>query len=183
MTQERIWLGPMLKDPKFLQRHNLTFRPKEAKKKGRRIIIGYVISNRFGPLKGCELIRVAGANEGDYHEQMNHQVCERWFINKVFPLMKKQCPDGKIALVMDNASFQSRQLKNVPTKNSKKTEMLEFIDKELGKVCSTSTPNAKLYDTFIEPIRKENWKWKNILNTSSMKKLRSKVSPFFVCTI
>jgi len=83
------------------------------KNKGKRIIVGYGISGQTGPLKNCELIVTAGANVGDYHEQMNHQMFENWMSNTVFPLIKAECPDGKITIVYDNAPYHSWQLDKV----------------------------------------------------------------------
>jgi hypothetical protein len=114
MTHEKIWLDPLIEtDPNFLRHHFMKIAPDQAKNAGKRIIVGAVIGDGKGLLPNAELIVNAGANEGDYHQKMNHRICEQWIMNKVIPQIKANSPPNKAVLVMDNASYHSRQLNKV----------------------------------------------------------------------
>lgn len=58
----------------------------------------------------------------DYHEDMTAQLFEDWFENKLIPALPKNS-----IIVMDNASYHSRQIVKIPTTNSKKAEIQDFL--------------------------------------------------------
>ena len=58
----------------------------------------------------------------DYHKHMNSEVFEKWFESKLLPNL-----NGKCAIVLDNASYHSRQLHKIPTMATTKGEMLAFM--------------------------------------------------------
>ena len=55
-------------------------------------------------------------------EEMNHQIFENWFQNKLIPNIP---PDSSI--VMDNASYHSRRFEPLPTSNWKTGDMITWL--------------------------------------------------------
>lgn len=60
----------------------------------------------------------------DYHDNMNAEVFEKWFTEKLLPNL----PANNV-IVMDNASYHSRQINKVPTQNNTKAEIIEYLYK------------------------------------------------------
>lgn len=58
----------------------------------------------------------------DYHEDMTAELFEKWFADTLLP----NIPPNSV-IVLDNASYHSRQLKKVPTKSSRKEEIMDFL--------------------------------------------------------
>lgn len=61
----------------------------------------------------------------DYHSDMSAELFERWFKEQLLP----NVPPNSI-IVMDNASYHSRQIEKIPSSASNKTEIMEFLYKE-----------------------------------------------------
>lgn len=59
----------------------------------------------------------------DYHDDMNAYLFECWFQNKLLPALPE-----KSVIVMDNASYHSRQLKKIPNTSSTKFEIGQFLE-------------------------------------------------------
>lgn len=64
--------------------------------------------------------------KADSHDEMNATVFENWFKNLLLQNLSK---DRKYVIVLDNASYHSRQLIKIPTKSSNKSEIIEFMKK------------------------------------------------------
>ena len=58
----------------------------------------------------------------DYHQEMNSDVFESWLEKQLLPNLPQKC-----VLIIDNASYHSRQEVKVPIQATKKAEILEFI--------------------------------------------------------
>ena len=56
---------------------------------------------------------------------MNSDVFESWLEKQLLPNLPQKC-----VLIIDNASYHSRQEVKVPTQATKKAEILEFDEKE-----------------------------------------------------
>lgn len=87
--------------------------------KGRRLIITH-IGSVSGFLDGG-LNVFESRKTGDYHEDMNADVFERWF-SSILNLVE---PDSVI--VMDNAPYHSRRQEKIPTSASKKAEICQWL--------------------------------------------------------
>lgn len=91
--------------------------------RGKRIIILHAGSDQ-GWVK--EALFLSGHNMKnaclDYHDNMTSDIFEEWFRTKLLP----NIPENSV-IVMDNASYHSRQLYKIPTKSSTKTEIQEFL--------------------------------------------------------
>lgn len=61
---------------------------------------------------------------GDYHDEMNAEQFEEWF-RDTCTLIPNLKPSSLI--VIDNASYHSRRLEKVPTTNSRKKEMQDWL--------------------------------------------------------
>jgi transposase len=93
--------------------------------RGKRLIILHACSEH-GWVPNSLLIsakNIANCN-ADYHSDMNHQVFEEWFKNRLLPNLPE---NSVIVIVMDNASYHSRQDRKLPTKCSKKQEIKDFM--------------------------------------------------------
>ena len=62
-----------------------------------------------GFIKKAKLVFQA-KNDGDYHNQINSAVFEEWFKYQLLPNIPPNC-----VIVMDNASYHSRQLEKIPS--------------------------------------------------------------------
>lgn len=87
--------------------------------KGRRLIITH-IGSESGFLDGG-LNVFESRKTGDYHEDMNSDVFERWF-SSVLSLVEP----GSV-IVMDNAPYHSRRQEKIPTTAFKKAEIAEWL--------------------------------------------------------
>ena len=74
-----------------------------------------------GWIPNCDLVYQSIEEEGDYHEEMNHQIFEN-FENNLIPNIS---PDSLI--VMDNASYHSRRFEPLPTSNWRKGDMITWL--------------------------------------------------------
>ena len=61
----------------------------------------------------------------DYHQAMNSDVFESWLEKQLLPNLPQKC-----VIMIDNASYHSRQEVKVPTQATKKAEILEFMIKK-----------------------------------------------------
>ena len=61
----------------------------------------------------------------DYHQDMNSDVFESWLEKQLLPNLPQKC-----VLIIDNASYHSRQEVKVPTQATKKAEILAFMMKK-----------------------------------------------------
>ncbi|KAI4454306.1 hypothetical protein MML48_9g00011692 [Holotrichia oblita] len=58
----------------------------------------------------------------DYHEDMTSSLFEDWFVKKLLPALL-----SRSAIVMDNASYHSRQFIKIPNASSTKVEISKFF--------------------------------------------------------
>ena len=89
--------------------------------KGTRLIILHAGSEN-GWIDGADLVFQSKKATGDYHDEMNSDNFEEWFHDKL--LCNVPCNS---LIVMDNASYHSRRIEKVPTSNSKKGDMQDWL--------------------------------------------------------
>ena len=58
----------------------------------------------------------------DYHKDMNANVFENWFLEKLIPNLPE-----KSVVILDTASYHCRQVDKIPNMNTRKAEMLDFM--------------------------------------------------------
>jgi hypothetical protein len=96
--------------------NELTTGLKNPSGKGKRRIILHIGSNdRF--LENGFFVFSSKKKTGDYHEEMNAAVFENWF-SDILPRLEEDA-----VVVMDNASYQSRKLENIPNTGTKKADI------------------------------------------------------------
>ncbi|XP_066958850.1 uncharacterized protein [Macrobrachium rosenbergii] len=93
-------------------------------------------------------------NDGDYHEQMNAEVFEKWFRNQLLPNIPPNC-----AIVMDNASYHSMQQEKYPTSSWKKENIKHWLI-ENGEQPSDDLLKIELYELAKRRINNMGKKYK-----------------------
>lgn len=91
--------------------------------RGQRIIILHA-GSKNGWIPGALLLSAKNIKNScaDYHEDMTADLFETWFKDQLIPNL----PSNSV-IVMDNASYHSRQIKKIPRKNTRKDEIFEFL--------------------------------------------------------
>lgn len=96
---------------------------KAPSNKGKRITIIHAGSEK-GFVPNCLLLSAKHIKDSslDYHQDTNAELFEGWFKNRLLP----NIPQNSV-IVMDNASYHSRQLKKTPCSNSTKATIQDFM--------------------------------------------------------
>ncbi|CAH2014823.1 unnamed protein product [Acanthoscelides obtectus] len=97
-----------------------------------------LIVTHIGSDKECDLIFVSKKG-GDYHDEINASCFESWFQG----VLQRVEPNSVI--VMNNASYHSRQTERVPTMGSQKGDMQQWL-REKGIPFDDSCVKAELYE-------------------------------------
>lgn len=96
---------------------------KQPTGKGSRLIILHA-GSRNGFVDNAELVFQA-KNDGDYHNQMNSAVFEKWFREQLLP----NIPPSSV-IVMDNAAYHSMLLERQPNTNWRKMDIKDWVVKK-----------------------------------------------------
>lgn len=91
--------------------------------KGSRLIIVHA-GTKHGFVPGAAHVFQA-KNDGDYHQQMNAETFEDWFVTKLLP----NIPPSS-AIVLDNASYHSRKIHKPPTTSSNKSAIRQWLEEK-----------------------------------------------------
>lgn len=89
--------------------------------KGNRLIILHA-GSKAGFVPGAALIFQSKTSSDDYHDEMNGDAFVEWFDTQLLPNIP-----ANSCIVMDNASYHSVQEEKIPTMNSKKADMQEWL--------------------------------------------------------
>ena len=89
--------------------------------KGKRLIIVHA-GSKAGFIDGALLTTWTDGKSADYHDSMNAQHFEEWFAR-----LLDNIPDSSV-IVMDNASYHSRQRNKAPTSSNKKGELQAWLE-------------------------------------------------------
>jgi hypothetical protein len=105
-------------------------------RKGSRIIVCHAGSNKTGFVKDSKFIFWSEGKQvnSDCHSEMNTELFTNWFINHFINYLE----EGSIT-VMDNASYLSAILNKAPSKNSRKSEIVDWLKKKNITVDPTET--------------------------------------------
>lgn len=87
--------------------------------KGKRLIIAHIGSST-GFVDGGLLCFISGKT-GDYHEDMNADVYEKWFKDILIRL------EPNSVIVLDNASYHSRKQNKAPSTSTRKDEIKKWL--------------------------------------------------------
>jgi transposase len=74
----------------------------------------------------CDLVFLAKAKEGDYHQEMNGPTFLNWFENQLMPALKSPS-----VIVLDNASYHNIKTEEtvVPNFNQRKAVLQDYLSK------------------------------------------------------
>ena len=108
-TEQRAWLD----DGEINGRKNVIG-------KGKRLIIVHAGSSE-GFVNDALLAMWTDGKSGDYHDNMNARLFEEWFGK-----LLKNIPKNSV-IIMDNASYHSRQVNKAPTSSSTKNEIKSWL--------------------------------------------------------
>ena len=92
--------------------------------KGSRLIICHAGSAKTGFIPESKWVFRSSpkCKNTDYHSEMNAESFKEWFVNRFLYYL-----DGGSIIIMDNASYHSRVLNKLPTTNSRKKEIQEWL--------------------------------------------------------
>lgn len=93
-----------------------------------------------GFIENACLVWKANSTVGDYHSNMSFENYVKWLNEKLLPNL----PVGSV-IVMDNASYHNTRAEKLPTSNSRKAEMQEWLISK-GISFDSSLRNVELYD-------------------------------------
>ncbi|XP_050298346.1 uncharacterized protein LOC126737474 [Anthonomus grandis grandis] len=127
---------------------------------GHRYIVVHA-GTKDGFIKGANLIFKSGLKTGDYHDNMNRKNFENWF--KTQPVPNRP---PKSFIIMDNASYHSGLLEEIPRKSWTKQRLTEWLKKKnigfpekaikdkIWSIARRNCPSEKKYflDEYVKPL-------------------------------
>lgn len=106
---------------------------------------------------GCEQGWIQGAllisskhlknSSADYHEDMDSELFEKWFSDQLLPNIP-----GNSVIVMDNASYHSRQAEKVPNTNTRKRDIISFL-----RIHNISVPENTTIKNLLKIVKSNNF--------------------------
>ena len=91
-----------------------------------------------GLIDWCDLVFLAKAKDGDYHQEMNGPTFINWFENQLMPALKSPS-----VIVLDNASNPGETV--VPNFNKRKAVLQNYISKHNIPFQPLETKKTKLH--------------------------------------
>ena len=99
--------------------------PKIPSGKGKRLIVLHSGNREEGLIDRCDLVFLAKAKDGDYHQEMNRPIFLNWFENQLMPALKSPS-----VIVLDNASYHIKTEETVvPNFNQRKAVLQDYLSK------------------------------------------------------
>ena len=100
--------------------------PKIPSGKGKRLIVLHAGNREEGLIDRCDLVFLAKAKDGDYHQEMNGPTFLNWFENQLMPALKSPS-----VIVLDNASYHNIKTEEtvVPNFNQRKAVLQDYLSK------------------------------------------------------
>lgn len=117
--------------------------------RGKRIIILHAGSEN-GFIPNCLLLSAKNIKESsaDYHEDMTADLFEKWVEQQLL----HNIPPNSV-IIMDNASYHSRQKTKIPNTGTKKQDIIKFMENKEMEIPPKTTKTA-----LLERIKKQNLK-------------------------
>jgi hypothetical protein len=100
--------------------------PKIPSGKGKRLIVLHAGNREEGLIDRCDLVFLAKAKDGDYHQEMNEPTFLSWFENQLMPALKSPS-----VIVLDNASYHNIKTEEtvVSNFNQRKPVLQDYLSK------------------------------------------------------
>ena len=97
--------------------------PKIPSGKGKRLIVLHPGNREEALIDRCDLVFLAKAKDGDYHQEMNGPTFLTWFENQLMPALKSPS-----VIVLDNASYHNIKTEEtvVPNFNQRKAVLQDY---------------------------------------------------------
>jgi len=118
--KETVWIDKTVTSKQDAFNRGLTTGPKNPTGKGKRLIVLHIGSDQ-GFLPGGLLCFISKKNTADYHDEMNGDNFQEWF-ESILPRL-----DQNSVIVLDNAPYHSVKSEKIPTTNSNKADILEWL--------------------------------------------------------
>jgi hypothetical protein len=98
--------------------------PKIPSGKDKRLIVLHAGNREEGLIDRCDLVFLAKAKDGDYHQEMNGPTFLNWFENQLMPALK-----SRSVIVLDNASYHNIKTEEavVPNFNQRKAVLQDYL--------------------------------------------------------
>lgn len=108
--------------------------------KGQRLIIVHA-GNEKGFVPGALILDKCMDSEGDYHREINSDRYQTWLRNQLIPNL----PSNSV-LVIDNAPYHNSLLIKPPNSNTRKADMVSWLQKH-DIPCNSSLTKPEIYET------------------------------------
>ncbi|XP_054721324.1 uncharacterized protein LOC129231136 [Uloborus diversus] len=120
-TKQTVWQDTFIKRPKEAFMSGLSTGLKAPTGKGSRLIITHAGSEK-GFVKGAADVFKAKKKQRRLSKEMNGDYYEQWFKNKLLPNL-----DPNSIIVIDNASYHSVFVENIPNTSTKKDDIRRWL--------------------------------------------------------
>ena len=102
-----------------------------------------------GLIDRCDLVFLAKAKDGDYHQEMKGPIFLNWFENQLMPALKSPS-----VIVLDNASYHNIKTEEtvVPNFNQRKAVLQDYLSKHNIRF----QPLEKLKNNFMKKSNLRN---------------------------
>ncbi|XP_026818991.1 uncharacterized protein LOC113557623 [Rhopalosiphum maidis] len=117
----KTWIDTTIKSPRDAFLQGLSTGAVNPSEKGKRLIV-LNIGSEDGFVPGALLCFESKKNTRDYHNEMNGDTFYEW-MEGVLPRLKENC-----VIIMDNASYHSVKLDKAPTSQTKKGDIIKWLE-------------------------------------------------------
>ena len=119
-TMTNVWQDSTIKSRRQAFVNGVTTGLKAPSGKGGRVIVVHC-GNENGFVNGAGLVFRAKKSNGDYHQEMDGKRFENWF-ESLLPKL-----DSNSVIVLDNASYHTVRMENIPTLSWKKIDIQNWL--------------------------------------------------------
>ena len=136
----KSWRDKDIKSPREAFHEGLMTGLKNPTGRGGRLIILHV-GNENGFIEDCGLVFRTSGVKADYHGDMTGDTFEKWFSDTLVPNL----PPNSV-IVMDNASYHTVRPETIPTSNSRKSTIQDWLRMHDIQGWQDSDPKAVIYE-------------------------------------
>lgn len=120
-TCTKVWTDTKISNVRQAFNEGLTTGIKPPTSRGPRYVLLHA-GSKNGFVKGAEMTFLAKKSSGDYHEEMDGPLFEKWFREQLIPNIPQ-----KTVVVMDNASYHSRKQEKIPNNSWTKPNIKNWL--------------------------------------------------------
>lgn len=138
---------------------NLKGNPSRIRAEGKRFTVLHAGCNS-GFLEGCSLILDNDTQHKDYHKNMNGEIFKNWVEQQLVPALNTI--SGRSIVIRDNAPYHSMRTDKRLNSNSRKAEMVDWLQQK--NITYDSKVTKKYFGNVIKPILGEDCNKKYIID-------------------